>query len=190
VTSRTRVDDAGGVGLPMAEGALVPGADAESFDAFYAREYCSLVALAHALTGSRAHAEDIAQEAMLAAYRRWDGVALLDAPAGWVRRVCANISTSFVRRRVVEARAAVRLRSNRTEVTEFEDDDAEFWAVVRRLPRRQMQCVALRYVCGYTVAEIAVVLGCADGTVKAHLARARSTLARRLGEPIDEEAAP
>ena len=52
-----------------------------------------------------------------------------------------------------------------------------------------MQCVALRYVCGYTVAEIAVVLGCADGTVKAHLARARSTLAERLGESIDEEAA-
>ena len=188
MTSRTRVDDAGGAGRPLAEDALVPGADAESFDAFYAREYRSLVA--HALTGSRTHAEDIAQEAMLAAYRRWDGVALLDAPAGWVRRVCANISTSFVRRRVVEARAAVRLRGNRTEVTELEDDDAEFWAVVRRLPRRQMQCVALRYVCGYTVAEIAVVLGCADGTVKAHLARARSTLAQRLGEPIDEEAAP
>jgi RNA polymerase sigma-70 factor (ECF subfamily) len=183
-------DDASGAGRPLAEDAVVPGADAKSFDEFYAREYRSLVALAHALTGSRAHAEDIAQEAMLAAYRRWDGVALLDAPAGWARRVCANISTSFVRRRVVEARVAVRLRSRRTEVTELEDDDAEFWALVRRLPRRQMQCVALRYVSGYSVAEIAIVLGCADGTVKAHLARARSTLAQRLGEPIDEEAAP
>jgi RNA polymerase sigma-70 factor (sigma-E family) len=190
VTSRTRVDDAGGAGRPLAEDALIPGADAESFDAFYAREYRSLVALAHALTGSRSHAEDIAQEAMLAAYRRWDGVALLDAPAGWVRRVCANISTSFVRRRIVEARAAVRLRNQRTAVTELEDDDAEFWSVVRRLPRRQMQCVALRYVFGYTVAEIAIVLGCADGTVKAHLARAKFTLAQRMSEPIVEEAAP
>jgi RNA polymerase sigma-70 factor (ECF subfamily) len=190
VTSRPRATDTSGDGRPLEKDAPVPGADAKSFDAFYAREYRSLVALAHALTGSRSHAEDIAQEAMLAAYRRWDGVALLDSPAGWVRRVCANISTSFVRRRVVEARAAVRMRSHRTEVTELEDDDAEFWSVVRRLPRRQRQCVALRYVCGYTVAEIAIVLGCADGTVKAHLARARSALAQQLGEPIDEEAAP
>lgn len=190
MTSRPRATDTSGDGRPLEKDAPVPGADAKSFDAFYAREYRSLVALAHALTGSRSHAEDIAQEAMLAAYLRWDGVALLDSPAGWVRRVCANISTSFVRRRVVEARAAVRMRSHRTEVTELEDDDSEFWSVVRRLPRRQMQCVALRYVCGYTVAEIAIVLGCADGTVKAHLARARSALAQQLGEPIDEEAAP
>lgn len=188
MTSRTRPDDAGGASRPLVASASDPRADAGSFDAFYSVEYGALVALAHALTGSRAHAEDIAQEAMLAAYRRWDDVVLLDAPAGWVRRVCANISTSFVRRRVVEARAAVRLRSRRTDVTELEDDDAEFWAVVRRLPRRQMQCVALRYVCGYTVDEIAALLGCADGTVKAHLARARSTLAQRLGETIDEDA--
>ena len=40
----------------------------ETFDAFYEREYHGLVALAHALTGSRGHAEDVAQEAMLAAY--------------------------------------------------------------------------------------------------------------------------
>ena len=38
----------------------------ESFEGFYAREYRLLVAFAHALTGSRAHAEDVAQEAMLA----------------------------------------------------------------------------------------------------------------------------
>ena len=80
--------------------------DVESFDGFYAREYRLLVAFAHALTGSRAHAEDVAQEAMLAAYRRWDEVSRLDAPHAWVRRVCANLAVSFVRRRMVEAQRA------------------------------------------------------------------------------------
>ena len=159
----------------------------EAFDGFYAREYTSLVAMAHALTGSRAHAEDIAQEAMLAAYRRWDEVSVLDLPAGWVRRVCANIATSLVRRRIVEARAKLRLRGRETEVCELDEDDGTFWAEVRRLPRRQAQCVALRYVYGCSVAEVAEILNCADGTVKAHLAAGRARLAKRLGESIDEE---
>ena len=162
----------------------------ETFDAFYAREYPSLVALAHALTGSPSQAEDIAQEAMLASYRRWDEVSRLDLPAGWVRRVCANISTSFVRRRVIEARAALRLRGRESEVCAMDDDDGSFWAEVRRLPRREAQCVALRYVYGCPVAEVAQILGCADGTVKAHLARGRSRLAKRLGERADEGTQP
>jgi RNA polymerase sigma-70 factor (ECF subfamily) len=158
----------------------------ESFDSFYAREYASMVALAHALTGSRAHAEDVAQEAMLIAYRRWDDVSRLDVPAAWVRRVCANTATSVVRRRIVEARALLRLRARPVAVAELDETDSAFWAEVRRLPRRQAQCVALHYVYGCSVAEVASILGCKDGTVKSHLWHARAKLAERLGESIDE----
>jgi RNA polymerase sigma-70 factor (ECF subfamily) len=158
----------------------------ESFEGFYAREYPLLVALAHALTGSRGHAEDVAQEAMLAAYRRWDEVGRLDAPHAWVRRVCANLAVSFVRRRLVEARGLLRLRSRRSEVTALDDDDATFWAEVRRLPRRQAQCIVLFYVYGCSVDDVAQVLGCSDGTVKTHLTRGRSKLAARLGDQVEE----
>lgn len=160
--------------------------DVESFDGFYAREYRLLVALAYALTGSRAHAEDVAQEAMLAAYRRWDEVGRLDAPHAWVRRVCANLAVSFVRRRIVEARGLLRLRRRRSEVATLDDDDAAFWVEVRRLPKRQAQCIVLRYVYGCSLAEIAQVLGCTDGTVKTHLSRGRSKVAERLGSPVEE----
>jgi RNA polymerase sigma-70 factor (ECF subfamily) len=153
----------------------------ESFDGFYQREYRMLVALAYALTGSRAHAEDVAQEAMLAAYRRWDTVSRLDAPHAWVRRICANISVSFVRRRMVEARGLLTLHRRRDDVEVLQNDDATFWAEVRRLPRRQAQCVVLLYVYGCSVAEVAEVLGCSDGSVKTHLSRARAKLAARLG---------
>lgn len=159
----------------------------ESFDGFYAREYSSLVAMAFALTGSRAHAEDVAQEAMLIAYRRWEDVSRLDMPAAWVRRVCANTATSLVRRRIVEARAVLRLRSRPVAVVELDETDSAFWVEVRRLPRRQAQCVALRYVYGCSIAEIAGILGCADGTVKSQLWNARAKLADRLGETVDEE---
>lgn len=186
MTSSAAAAGAGdGVG-ELADSTLTWVVHVESFDGFYAREYSSLVAMAFALTGSRAHAEDVAQEAMLAAYRQWDDVSRLDLPVAWVRRVCANTATSLVRRRVVEARALLRLRARPVAVVEMDETDSAFWAEVRRLPRRQAQCVALRYVYGCSVAEIAGILGCADGTVKSQLWHARARLAGRLGESVDE----
>ena len=50
----------------------------EPFEAFYRREFPRLVALAHGLAGP-ALAADIAQEAMIAAFRRWDEVQSFDS---------------------------------------------------------------------------------------------------------------
>lgn len=159
----------------------------ESFESFYLREFRSLVALAHALTGVPVLAEDVAQEAMLATYRRWDEVAEMDHPAAWARRVCANVATSAVRRRVIEARSLLRLRREATSVGALEPEAEGFWAEVRRLPRRQAQAVALYYVYSCPVAEVARVMACSPGAVKTHLSRGRAALAQRLGEDADEE---
>jgi RNA polymerase sigma factor (sigma-70 family) len=63
------------------------------------------------------------------------------------------------------------------------EPDEEVWAAVRKLPRRQRQCVALQYIFDCTVDETARTLGCAEGTVKADLHQARQTLSARLAEP-------
>ena len=165
--------------------AAVRGGRAEPFDTFYLRELPSLVVLARALSGSSA-AEDLAQEAMLAAYRRWDEVCRLDLPAAWVRRVCANLSTSLIRRRAAEARALLRGGGMRTGYAELPPADDAFWSEVRRLPRRQAQSISLHYVYDMQVSDIAVTLGCSESTVKAHLVRGRAALARRLD--ISEDA--
>jgi RNA polymerase sigma-70 factor (ECF subfamily) len=159
----------------------------EPFETFYARELPRLVALARALTGSRAAAEDVAQEAMIAAYRRWDEVVRLDVPAAWVRRVCANMATSHLRRRSSEARTLLRLRGVRQRDSELEPDDADFWAAVRRLPRRQAQAIALHYLYDMSVTDIALTLECSQSSVKAHLVRGRTSLARVLGIPEEEQ---
>jgi DNA-directed RNA polymerase specialized sigma24 family protein len=80
----------------------------ETFEAFYRRELPRTRILARALVGGPG-ADDVAQEAMLVAYRRWREVQRLVDPAMWVRRVCANLATSQLRRRGVEARALMRL---------------------------------------------------------------------------------
>jgi DNA-directed RNA polymerase specialized sigma24 family protein len=47
--------------------------------------------------------------------------------------------------------------------------------------------VALYYLEDLSIQQTARVLDCAEGTVRAHLARARSALARRLGLDAGEE---
>ena len=179
-------DESGSERDVLASPRLVSGMHSEAFDGFYTREYSSLVALAHVLMGTGGHAEDIAQEAMLAAYRRWDEVGAMDFPAAWVRRVCANMATSVVRRKIVEARAMVTLRRPHTEVRALDEGASAFWAEVRRLPRRQAQCLALFYIYECSVKETAEVLGCSEGTVKTHLARGRAAMAARLDIHLDE----
>jgi RNA polymerase sigma-70 factor (sigma-E family) len=151
------------------------------FEHFYLEEYPKVVKLAYALSGSRSGAEDIAQEAFLRAYRDWDRVGSYEHQAAWVRRVAANLATSGLRRRLVEARALTRLaRRWEPAVEPLAADNAEFWAAVRTLPRRQAQAVALYYFQDLSVQQTATVLGCSEGTVKAHLAKARRTLVRQL----------
>ena len=165
---------------------VVPLARTETFEGFYRRELRSLVTFAAALAGP-AHADDIAQEAMLAAYRRWDVVSGLDLPVAWVRKVCANRAVSALRRRASEGRALVRLGARReTPVTSGAESEA-FWSEVRRLPARQAQCIALAYVYDLGVADIARTLGISTGSAKVHLYRGRRALAEQLGIEQEDE---
>jgi RNA polymerase sigma-70 factor (ECF subfamily) len=153
----------------------------EPFDSFYSREFPRMVDIAHALSGSRMAAEDLAQEAMLIAYRRWDEVGALDRPGGWVRRVVLRRSASVYHRRKAEARALLRLAPLRGDPPARLGSEArEFWTAVRRLPERQAEAILLHYLEEMPVAEIATVMGCAPNTVKVHLHRGRKALAETL----------
>jgi RNA polymerase sigma-70 factor (ECF subfamily) len=158
----------------------------ESFDDFYAAELPRLVALARGLAPAHL-AEDVAQEAMLVAYRRWREVADLERPDLWVRRTCANLAVSQFRRRMAELRAVARLSGRRQPPVELSDAAEEFWAAVRSLPQRQAQAAALRFVYDMPLNEIAATLGTSEGTVKQHLSRARQALAGRLGVREEEQ---
>jgi RNA polymerase sigma-70 factor (ECF subfamily) len=154
------------------------------FETFARREHRPLVGFAWALTGDRAAAEDLAQEALAAAWHRWAVVGGYDRPGAWARRVVANRAIDRRRKAGREQRALRRLGGNaHPAVVELEPDDDRFWAEVRRLPERQAQAVALHYLEDRGVAEIAEILGCAEATVRVHLHRGRLALGRVLGAP-------
>ena len=157
-----------------------------TFEDLFRKEYGSVVALALALSGSRWVAEELAQEAFITTHRNWAKIATYDQPGAWVRRVVTNLATSTLRRRIVEAKALVRLGNReRDRPAEAAGGDVEFWDAVRSLPRRQAQVVALHYLEDLTVAEVAGVLEIAPGTVKKHLYDGRKALARRLNTEED-----
>ena len=160
---------------------MAPGVK-PSFDVFYAREYAGVVRLAFALTGRTDVAEELAQDAFLACHQRWSQVSAYESPAGWVRRVATNRAISSTRRRMTEVRLLGRLGRERPAQPGLEPADAELWALVRRLPRRQAQVLVLAFLEDRSVRDIAELLDVGEESVRTHLRRGRDALRRTLGE--------
>jgi RNA polymerase sigma factor (sigma-70 family) len=148
----------------------------ESFEAFYRREYRDVLTIARVLTSDRAQAEDLTQEAFLAAYASWSGIS---SPATWIRAAVTNKAMSWWRR-IYAARRAVSRISPAHNLDDMPEDTEYFWSAVRRLPRRQAQSLTLYYLEDRPTKEIAAVLGCDESTVRIHLSRGRKALASQL----------
>ncbi len=157
-----------------AEPALVSFAD------LYASQYEAMLRLAGALVGRWDVAEELVQDAFVALHRRWDRVSRYDSPVDWLRRVVSNRAISTLRRRATEVRLLGQLARERNPAVEPPSAQHPVWQVVVKLPKRQAQVIALRYVDDLSVAQIASVLQCNENTVRTHLRRARLTIADRL----------
>jgi RNA polymerase sigma-70 factor (ECF subfamily) len=136
--------------------------------------------------GDRATAEDLAQEALARAWERWDEVQHMSNPQGWVYRVAVNLATSRARRRRIERAAHGRLNLPGTGV----EPRAELVAVrdaLLTLAPRQRAAVVLRYYADLSVADTALALDCAEGTVKALAHQGVAALRAQLGDDLDVE---
>lgn len=165
--------------------------DQADFDAFYRREFGDLVAFATAVQGRRAGAEDLVQEAMLAAYSRWDRLGGYDSPRAWVRRVVLQRAMKAAKKQANERRAHERSRRP-DDLTQDAPPlvDPALMAVLGALPTQQRAVLALHYLADHSVREIAESLGIAEGTVKAHLFKGRLRLATTLESDDPDRSAP
>ncbi len=156
--------------------------ESSSFDDFYRAEYSSVVGLAYAMTGNRWVAEDLAQDAFIAAQRSWEKIREYEQPGAWVRRVLANRSISRFRRLRTEKWALPRLAAaeSSTSLPDVSAHADEIWEMVRKLPRRQAQVTALTFVDGCSLQEIGEILEMSPFTAKTHLQRAKAALAEQL----------
>jgi RNA polymerase sigma-70 factor (sigma-E family) len=147
---------------------------------FCRRMHPQLVGTLTLYCGSRMVAEELAQEALIRVWDRWETVSALNSPAGWAHHVALNLARSWSRRRAAERRA--HARAGMPDAVARETLDAEDVLVLRQavasLPPRQRAVVAWRFYADLSVEETAGVLGCAPGTVKSLTHKAVAALRR------------
>jgi RNA polymerase sigma-70 factor (ECF subfamily) len=99
-----------------------------------------------------------------------------DDPVGWIRRVAINKLRDESRRQGRKDKAVQRLQGEiRDDGVEW-SDGADASALLAGLPRQQRLAIALFYVEGLSVAEVASALEISDGAVRFHLHQGRARL--------------
>lgn len=140
----------------------------------------SLVRLAARITGTRAEAEDVVQEAYIRAYRailagRFDERSRV---ATWIHRIVVNAAIDHVRSRKPRASTNADLAVDPVDGSRAESivalRELDDW--LSGLPPEQRVAIVLKSVEGWTSAEIAAALGCSEGAVEQKLVRARNAL--------------
>jgi RNA polymerase sigma factor (sigma-70 family) len=153
-----------------------------SFEEFFEREKVALFRALWLVTRSRTEAEDLAQDAFLRVFERWDRISQLHDPTGYLYRTAMNAFRSWHRRAVLGSRRSLGLRRPDDRLAEIEAEDA----VVRSLaplPPRQRAAVVLMDLLGYSSEEAGRMLGIRAATVRTHAARAHDELKRLVVQP-------
>lgn len=156
--------------------------EADRLSALYAEHVPDARRLAYLLTGDRALAEDLAQEAFIRVMGRLPALRSENALRPYLRRTVVNL----VRAR---HRSALRERSRVERASRLDQPPVQLaeagaesgvWELVRALPARQRAALVLRFWLDLSEAETARLLRCRPGTVKSLVSRGLTDLRRRM----------
>jgi RNA polymerase sigma-70 factor (sigma-E family) len=147
-----------------------------------------LMAIALALTGERADAEDLLQAALERVLRHRRGLDI--SPEAYLRRTLYNLAADNWRRRGAWRRKVPVLRTEylRGGAGTAPDDTAlvdlrdELVRLLVQLPPHQRAVILLRYWEQLTASETAEVLGCSEGAVKSATSKGLHRLRDLAGE--------
>jgi RNA polymerase sigma-70 factor, ECF subfamily len=145
--------------------------DAAAFEAAVSPHYANLVRRLVVVLGNAHDAEDVAQDAYLAAFRAWGRFDGTDVRA-WLYTIGLRMAFNHLRgrRRLLGA-------IHRLAPPAWDDAiDPDLWVALRSLDVRPRTALLLNTVDGYTQAEIATILDVPAGTVASWISRSRATL--------------
>lgn len=153
--------------------------------------------LALRLTGERAEAEDLSQDALVRAVKAWPSFRGESEPGTWLYRIVVNAWKNRLRDRAV--RRADSLDALEREpagaepgpdgAAERGDERERLEKALARLAPEERAVLVLRELDGRSYSEIAAALDLPLGTVKSRLARAREQLAVLLVPEEKKDAA-
>jgi RNA polymerase sigma-70 factor (ECF subfamily) len=138
-------------------------------------------AVATQILGDFHLAEDVAQEAFVAAYEKLATLRNREVFGPWFVRIVQNRARSLVRR----APRTEPLDENIPDPSpgsngQLDDLSKHLLDTVNRLPEPERQVVMLKYFGGYNTQDIVEMIGASDGTIRKRLSRALTRLRKRL----------
>lgn len=166
-----------------AEGGSAHPVPTASFEEFFEAERSRLLGALVVMTNDRAEAEEILQDAFLTVWERWERVAAMDQPVGFLYRTAMNLFRKRLRRAAVAVRKAVHLLPRGDELADVEMRDEAVRLLERLTPRERAAIVVTAYL-GYSSEEAGELLGIRATTVRVLTNRARATL--RGDEEVSE----
>ena len=170
---------------------LAPNMDRPAFDREVLRHRNELLAAGMRLSGSRAEAEDLVQEAVMRAWVFWHRFEPGTNGRAWMHRILLNtfINGYRKRRRERDVLAAVQLEELRAlsgdargNVTPGESLSDEVALALGRLPSDFRRVIVLVDLEDRSYRDAALAIGCPIGTVMSRLHRARAAMKRELSD--------
>ena len=171
------------LGSPGAQAMETDVADASPrFEDFFATEHARLFAALCFVTGDRQEAEEIMQDAFLRLWERWDRVADVDDPSGYLFRTAMNLFRNRYRRAALAVKKAITAIPTEDALATVEDRDVVVRALRALAPDQRAAVVLTNYV-GLTSDEAGRVLGMRPSTVRTLATRARAAVRDKAGDP-------
>jgi RNA polymerase sigma-70 factor (ECF subfamily) len=158
--------------------------NAEAFGTLFTRHKDRLWAVALRVTCDPDDAADALQEAMISAFRRAGDFRGESAVTTWLHRIVVNAALDLLRRRSSRSVGwsgdpddlPVTEPWQATDSAAVTESRLDVDAAMRTLPPPQRAALVLVDMLGYPVADVAVILGVSEGTVKSRCARGRARL--------------
>ncbi|NND01676.1 MAG: SigE family RNA polymerase sigma factor [Acidimicrobiia bacterium] len=142
-----------------------------------------LVRMVRLFVDDRNAAEDLVQEAFIRLARSAHKIKDHRKAAAYLRSIVLNLARDHNRRGLVSLRHRLPLDDGQASVedeVELAEDHQAVVDALRALPRRQRDCLILRYYDELGVDDIADTLGISRNSVKTHLTRGMKALEERL----------
>src|SRR6478736_6745499 len=150
----------------------------------------SLRAFAISLSGNADRADDLVQETLLRALANIDSFQPGSNLPAWLFTILRNLFRSDYRKRRREVEDADgnyarTLKTQPTQTTRIEFE--EFRAALDKIPQDQREALILVGASGFSYEDAAAICGCAVGTIKSRVNRARTKLADLLSiDSVDD----
>lgn len=152
------------------------------------------------MCGNRTDAEDLVQEIFLQAYRRWDQFEGRSKPSSWLYTIASRACRRMHRRRAGEPARIQSLeellpfdvaRTPQVDPAAAEHDEevraaaqTRVQAAMATLPPTFRLPLVLKDIAGFSIAEVAEILGIKPATVKTRVHRARLRVRRELEQAL------